>query len=92
MSVLSRSQLNRTNLAYNEAFKSPCNRRHGCVITSAGKVIGSGYNVYRTTSSDTLVKNCTSCHAEISAIRSAVKRNKLGLPCNKGSPQCKLSE
>ena len=56
--------------AINEAIKSPIHHKHGCVIVSNGKIVGRGYNHLRSTSSDGLIHNCCSCHAEIAALRS----------------------
>ena len=53
-----------------EAHKSPIHHKHGCVIVCNGKIMGRGYNHLRSTSSDGLIHNCCSCHAEIAALRS----------------------
>ena len=53
-----------------EAQKSPIHHKHGCVIVCNGKVMGRGYNHLRSTSSDGLIHDCCSCHAEIAALRS----------------------
>jgi hypothetical protein len=53
-----------------EAKKSPLHHKHGSVIVCNGKIMGRGYNHLRSTSSDGLIHNCCSCHAEIAALRS----------------------
>jgi|TARA_Y100000816_G_C26080540_1_gene569452 tRNA(Arg) A34 adenosine deaminase TadA len=55
-----------------QSTKSDLVSRHGCVITSNGKIIGRGYNSSRTKSSDGFLNNTCSCHAEIAAIRDVV--------------------
>lgn len=59
--------------AVQEADSSPCNHKHGAVIVCSGRIIGRGYNHMRCTSSDGLIHNCCTCHAEIAAIRSMGK-------------------
>ena len=56
-----------------QAQKSPCLHKHGCVISGGGRICGRGYNNYRTYSSDGLLNNCCTCHAEIAAIRSCAR-------------------
>ena len=55
--------------AISMALNSPCAHKHGCVIGGNGKIYGKGYNNYRTQTEDGMLKNYTSCHAEIAAIR-----------------------
>jgi tRNA(Arg) A34 adenosine deaminase TadA len=50
---------------------------HGCVAVMNGVEIGNGYNSLRNYSKDKIIKNCMSCHAEICAVRNAIKRTKL---------------
>ena len=56
--------------AYDQALKSPVLMRHGAVIVTNGKIMGRGFNNYRTYSSDQFITNVCTCHAEIAAIRS----------------------
>ena len=63
------------NLAASEAHNSPCLMRHGCIAVKNGKIIGRGYNNYRSSSKDGFINNCMTCHAEIAAIREVHKRN-----------------
>ena len=53
--------------------KSNMLQNHGCVVAVGSKPIATGYNHYRSTFSDGFVKNTCSCHAEIHALRNAVK-------------------
>ena len=57
--------------AYEEALKSPCLHRHGCVATVNGKIIARGYNNYQVSYKKNPIIRCDqcSCHAEIDAIR-----------------------
>ena len=52
-----------------EAEKSPVLMRHGAVAVVNGKIMGKGYNHYRSSSSDGFISNCYACHAEIAALR-----------------------
>lgn len=88
--MLSNSQSKRIIEAYNEAVKSPCYHKHGCVISCSGKIIGRGFNNPRTTSSDKVLDRCMTCHAEAAAIREVAKINKWEAP-SKGVSRCKLS-
>lgn len=62
------------NEAFNQAILSPCQMRHGCVVVANGKIVGKGYNNYRTTSCDHIIRGC-SCHAEMAAIRDCVRHH-----------------
>ena len=53
-----------------EANKSPIYHRHGCVIVCNGRIVAKGHNHLRCTSSDGLIKDTCTCHAEIAALRS----------------------
>ena len=63
-------------IAANEAKRSMCLMQHGCVAVKNGRIIGRGYNTYRTSSKDGFIQNCMTCHAEISALRQVNKYNK----------------
>ena len=56
--------------AYKQAENSPVLMRHGAITVINGKIIGRGYNNYRTYSSDEFIKDTCTCHAEITALRS----------------------
>ena len=60
------------NAAFNQALLSPCQMRHGCVVVANGRILGKGYNHYRTKSSDKIINGC-SCHAEMAAIRDCTR-------------------
>jgi len=60
---------NLIQIAYNEAHKSPCLHKHGCVACINGKVISRGHNNYSTWKSDKFGSYQCSCHAEIHALR-----------------------
>ena len=63
-------------LAAQQAIRSDCLMQHGCIAVKNGRIIGRGYNNYRTTSNDGFIQNCMTCHAEISALRQVSKLNK----------------
>ena len=55
--------------AFEQAKLSPVLMRHGAIATANGKIIGRGFNNYRTYSNDEFIKNTCTCHAEIAALR-----------------------
>tara|TARA_B100001093_G_C26780441_1_gene994353 strand:- start:1147 stop:1425 length:279 start_codon:yes stop_codon:yes gene_type:complete len=69
MTILSNTDMKYINMAANEARKSKVLMRHGSVAVSGGKVLGRGYNNYRTTSKDNFIQNTCTCHAEIACLR-----------------------
>ena len=48
--------------------------KHGSIAVLHGKPISSGCNSQRNYSKDGIIRECCSCHAEIAAIRNAIKR------------------
>jgi len=60
--------------AAEQAAQSPCLMRHGCVAVLNGRIVGRGYNNYRSKSKDGFINNCMTCHAEIAALRQVNKR------------------
>lgn len=60
-------------IAQDEALKSPCLMQHGALAVSGGKIIGRGYNHYRNQTSDGVVTNSCTCHAEMSAVRDVLR-------------------
>ena len=66
---LSNNELAFINCALNEALKSPVLMRHGAVAVAHGKVLGRGYNHYRSYSQDNFISNTCTCHAEIASLR-----------------------
>ena len=63
-------------IAAEEASRSKCLMRHGCVAVMNGRIIGRGYNNYRCHSNDGFIQNTMTCHAEIAALRQVNKRGK----------------
>ena len=66
--------------AIQEARCSPCKIQHGCVASINGKYIASGHNHYRMYSSNKIIDNPCSCHAEMDVLHKClktVKPNKL---------------
>jgi tRNA(Arg) A34 adenosine deaminase TadA len=55
--------------AIQESIKSPVLMRHGAVAVTSGKIMGRGYNHYRTNSKDNFISNTCTCHAEIACLR-----------------------
>lgn len=55
--------------ATSQALNSPMLMRHGAVAVLNGKIVGRGFNHYRTSSSDNFISNMCACHAEIASLR-----------------------
>ncbi len=64
-------------IASHYASKSTMNSRHGCIIVLNGVVIANGFNHLRNYSNDKMLNKCYSCHAEIAAVRNAIKFTKI---------------
>jgi deoxycytidylate deaminase len=64
-------------LASHYATLSAMRSRHGSVIVLHGSIIAWGYNHERNYSRDKLIDHPVSCHAEMSALRDAIKKLKL---------------
>ena len=60
-------------LASQYADKSSMFSRHGCVLVSQGRIVSYGVNQLRNYSKDNIIQGC-SCHAEMDAIRNAIKK------------------
>jgi deoxycytidylate deaminase len=60
-------------LAGEWAMKSDLFSRHGCVLVVHGKPVSYGFNQLRNYSRDGMIQGY-SCHAEMDALRNAVKR------------------
>ena len=71
--MLSKQEEKFIALASHYARMSPMQNRHGCIAVLNGQEVGVGYNNYRNYSRDKIISNCLSCHAEISAVRNALK-------------------
>ena len=69
MTILSTTDMKYISMAANQAYKSPVLMRHGSVAVAGGKVMGRGFNNYRTTSKDQFIQNTCTCHAEIACLR-----------------------
>jgi len=64
-------------LASHYATLSDMRSRHGSVIVLHGSIIAWGYNHERNYSRDKLIGHPMSCHAEMSALRDAIRKLKL---------------
>jgi len=62
------------SLAGECALKSDIFSRHGCILVVHGKPVSTGYNQLRNYSHDGIIQGY-SCHAEMDALRNAIKRN-----------------
>lgn len=67
--MISNTDMKFINSAAIEAEKSPVLMRHGSVAVVNGKIMGRGYNHYRSSSKDNFITNTCTCHAEIAALR-----------------------
>ena len=61
------------NMAYDVSLNSSMLMKHGCVVTCNNKYISSGYNSKRNKFNDNIISKCFSCHAEMDALRKAIK-------------------
>lgn len=59
--------------AMEAAEKSKMLMKHGCVVVNSNRIIGTGYNNYRNSFNDGFIENTCSCHAEMHALRNAIK-------------------
>jgi len=64
-------------LASHYATLSEMKSRHGSVIVLHGSIIAWGFNHERNYSKDKIIDHPLSCHAEISALRDAIRKLKL---------------
>ena len=67
--MISNTDIRFISQATSQAMKSPVLMRHGAVAVVNGKVVGRGYNHYRTNSKDDFIQNTCTCHAEIACLR-----------------------
>ena len=55
-------------MAAEEATRSPCGTRVGCICVLNGRPIAKGFNNYRTYSKDGIIGDSFTCHAECDVI------------------------
>tara|TARA_Y100000389_G_C17427498_1_gene500465 strand:+ start:666 stop:935 length:270 start_codon:yes stop_codon:yes gene_type:complete len=67
--MISSQDMRFISVATSQAMKSPVLMRHGSVAVAGGKILGRGFNNYRTTSKDNFIINTCTCHAEIACLR-----------------------
>ena len=67
--MISNTDIRFISQATSQAMKSPVLMRHGAVAVVNGKVVGRGYNHYRSNSKDDFIQNTCTCHAEIACLR-----------------------
>ncbi len=68
------------DVAFTASFDSNMLRKHGCCVVENNKVIGTGCNINRTQFKDNFIGLSCSCHAEMSALRNAIKTKIRKLP------------
>ena len=61
------------NKAFDACQYSDMSKKHGCVIVDKSRVIGTGYNSYRNQFCDDFIGDACSCHAEMHALRVALR-------------------
>ena len=74
---ISKREENFLAIASHYASKSTMNSRHGCIVVLNECMIANGFNHLRNYSNDKMLKHCYSCHAEIAAVRNAIKFTKI---------------
>lgn len=57
---------------------SDCKQRHGAIIVSGGRIIGSGINTFRNDPITNMSDDIYSCHAEVNALRSIKRFRQVG--------------
>ncbi len=65
------------------SFQSRMMMKHGCVLLEGNKVISTGYNHYRTKFRDDFIGTSCSCHAEMDALRNALRVKTKGVSTKK---------
>lgn len=73
------------NIALDMAHTSEMLMKHGSVVVQNNRVIGKGCNSRRTQFGDNFIGKSCSCHAEMTALRNALKSKNKGKssPCRK---------
>ena len=64
--------------ALEAADKSLMLMKHGCVVVDSNRIIGTGCNNYRNRFGDGFIDKTCSCHAEMHALREALKTKTKG--------------
>lgn len=72
--MISQKDFGFINCALEACNKSTMLMRHGCVVVENNSIIGTGHNSYRTRFGDKFVQESCSCHAEMHALREAMKK------------------
>ena len=84
ISNITKRDMNFINMALEASEKSTMSMQHGCVVTYKNKYIASGYNSHRNKFKDNFVGESCSCHAEMHALRNALKAKKITLQISEG--------
>jgi tRNA(Arg) A34 adenosine deaminase TadA len=82
--MISNTDMKYMCLAAEQSQLSPMLMRHGCVAVTSGKIIGRGFNNYRSFSKDGFMNNVCTCHAEIACLRTVFNKyttNEKGKTC-----------
>lgn len=80
------------NKAIEASAKSNMMMKHGCVVTLNNKLIADGYNSYRTQFGDKFINKSCSCHAEMHALRKALKLKTKGRVIKYREKVCKYEQ
>jgi tRNA(Arg) A34 adenosine deaminase TadA len=67
--MMSVTDIKYISYATEEAMKSQVLMRHGAIAVTNGKIMGRGFNNYRTYSRDKFINNTCTCHAEVASLR-----------------------
>ena len=84
MQSISNTDYKYLTLAASEAQKSSMTMRHGSIAVIAGKIVGRGYNNYRTNSKDGFINHSCSCHAEVHCLRNMFYSKTMHTKCKTG--------
>lgn len=76
--MISNKDANYISAAAQQAAESPMQMRHGAVAVCGGRVIARGFNHYRSHSSNNIISECVTCHAECDVLHKLCKLGKQG--------------
>ena len=76
--MISNKDANYISAAAQQAAESPMQMRHGAVAVCGGRGIARGFNHYRSHSSNNIISECVTCHAECDVLHKLCKLGKQG--------------
>ena len=74
--MISNRDENFINRAIEASKSSQMHMKHGCVVVSSNRIVGTGYNSQRTRFRNNFTADSCSCHAEMHALNIAMRNFK----------------